>query len=63
MNHERARKRVLRLKRHIQSLKANGGDTESFEAELSALITGKRKPNGTIVNPRVVTRSVRVSRG
>lgn len=63
MSHERTRKRVLRLKTHIATLKSKGLDAASFEAELSALITGKRKPKGTTVNPKVVTRTVRVARG
>lgn len=62
MNRDRVRKRVLRLKRHIATLKSAGSDTASFEAELSALITGKRKPSGTIVTPEVVSRSVRVGK-
>jgi hypothetical protein len=63
MNRERVRKRILRLKHHIKGLKAAGVDASSFETELSHLITGKRKPAGTNINPKVVTRSVRVKKG
>lgn len=54
----RTRKRVLRLRRFIQAQKERGVPEEalgSYKAELSALVTGKRKPgpgvNINVKNP------------
>ena len=59
MSHsERVRKRVLRLKRHIKTLQARGKPAESFEKELSNLITGKKpsRPVGAVVGVKQVKR-------
>jgi predicted component of type VI protein secretion system len=58
MHSERVRKRVLRLRAHIRELKGRGKDTQSFETELSNLVTGKKpsRPVGATVGVKQVKR-------